>query len=133
MARHAPKWRPEIDEAPPSHPKTRDQLVQENRAKTAREPAADPRDAEGETGPGTDAAPEPRTRPARTYMVHNAEGDTYTEGGTHDVRAGPGDAGAADTPRHSTEPAPGRRDTWSRALGIIAVAAVIAILVALLF
>jgi hypothetical protein len=58
----------------------------------------------------------------------NAAGDD-----ARDVRAGPGDAGAASTPTQPTQPVSDRKDTWSRAIGIIAVALLIAVIVALLF
>lgn len=127
MAKHDPKWTPETDEAPTTHPKTRDQLVQENRARREDEPAAAPQDTDSETGTPGAIPVAPRTEPARTHMVN------APESGKRDVRAGPGDAGASDRPTRPTQPVSDRKDTWSRAIGIILVALVIAVIVALLF
>ena len=127
MAKHDPKWTPDVDEAPSTHPKTRDELVQENRARREAEPAAAPQEADSESGTPSSVPLTPRTEPARTTMV-NAAGDD-----ARGVRAGPGDAGAASTPTQPTQPVSGRKDTWSRAIGIIAVALLIAVIVALLF
>lgn len=127
MAKHDAKWTPDVDEAPTTHPKTRDQLVQENRARRVSEPAAAPHETDSESGTPGAVPLTPRTEPVRTQAVHAAET------GQHDVRAGPGDAGASDTPMHTTEPVSDRKDSWSRAIGIILAALVIAVIVALLF
>ncbi|MGP1356251.1 hypothetical protein [Roseicyclus sp.] len=158
MAREKPRWQPEIDEGPHgTHPKNRDQLVTENRQRAEasghdrrhESGAGDARSATGTrdadrpaTPGGSDAAPAGRPEPAPgpasaagpggvqpvpSYLVPGeAEGD---------VRAGPGDAGAADTPERSTVPA-GR----SRASGAstmlwvgLAVAVVLVILLAWVF
>jgi hypothetical protein len=127
MAKHDPKWTPDVDERPSTHPKTRDQLVQENRARREAEPAAAPQEADSESGTPSSVPLTPRTEPVRTTMVNASENDR------RDVRAGPGDAGAASTPTQPTQPVSDRKDTWSRAIGIIAVALLIAAVVALLF
>ena len=125
MAKHDAQWTPDTDDVPTTHPKTRDQLVQENRSRRKAEPAAAPQETDSETGAPAAVPLTPRTEPARTQAVN------ASETGQHDVRAGPGDAGAANRPTQTTEPVP-RKDTWNRALGILAVAALLAIIVALL-
>lgn len=128
MARHDPAWTPDVDEAPTTHPKTREQLVQENRARREQEPAAAPQETDSESGASAaKVPPTPRTQPARTPAVNAAET------GEHDVRIGPGDAGASDAPTHRTEPVAGRKDSWGRALGILGAAVLVALIVALLF
>lgn len=127
MAKHDAKWTPDTDGAPTTHPKTRDQLVQENRARREAEPAAAPHETDSESGTPGAVPLTPRTEPVRTHAVHAAET------GQHDVRAGPGDAGASDTPMQTTEPVSNQKDTWSRAISIILAVLVIAAIVALLF
>jgi cobalamin biosynthesis Mg chelatase CobN len=142
MAREKPRWEPEIDEGPHgTHPKNRDQLVSENRQRAEAHGREEPRPPSDTTTPGGSdaapaghAAPKPapggslhHAQPVRTYLVPGeAEGD---------VRAGPGDAGASDSPERSTVPA-GR----SRASGAstmlwvgLAVAVVLVILLAWVF
>ncbi|MEM9756486.1 MAG: hypothetical protein AAF914_10860 [Pseudomonadota bacterium] len=127
MTKHDAKWTPDVDNAPTTHPKTRDQLVQENRARREAEPAAAPHETDSESGtPGAIPLP-PRAQRARNHAAYAAET------GQHDVRVGPGDAGASSTPLQTTEPVPGRNDGWSRAVGIIVAALLIGAVVALLF
>lgn len=127
MAKHDPKWTADTEDAPTTHPKTRDQLVQENRARREEEPAMAPRETDSESGTPGAVPLAPRTEPARTHAVNTADKDR------RDVRAGPGDAGASDTPTQPTAPVSGRKDTWSRAIGLLLVAALVAVVVALLF
>jgi hypothetical protein len=124
MAKHDPKWTPDTDGVPTTHPKTRDQLVQENRAGHTAEP---PKDTDGNGDMSDTVAPSARTEPVGTYAVNAAET------GEHGVRVGPGDTGAADTPTQMAEPVPGRNDTWGRAIGILVAVALIALIVTLLF
>lgn len=119
MAKHDANWTPETDDTPPSAPKTRDELVQENRAAEDARPDSDDRAPSG-------VPLNPRTEPVRTHAVHAAET------GQHDVRVGPGDAGAADRPDRAPVPPQRRSDSWGRALGIVGVVAVIAIVVLIL-
>lgn len=117
MARHDAKWQPDTQDGPATAPKTRDQLVQENRARRIDEPAAAPQETDSESGSPAAVPLSARTEPAKTYMVNAAED------GPRDVRAGPGDAGAADTPTASPEPARNSRDHWRSALVVLAVIA----------
>lgn len=123
MAKHEPNWTPDAHEPPTTHPKTRDQLVQESRARRETEPAAAPQETDSESATPGSVPVTPRTEPVRTHAVHATDTDKR-----RDVRAGPGDAGAADSPDRPTTPVPGRKDTWSRALGILAVAALLAVI-----
>ncbi|WP_084613880.1 hypothetical protein [Roseicyclus elongatus] len=127
MAKHDAAWTPDTDAAPTTHPKTREQLVQENRARRETEPAAAPRETDSESGTPAAVPLAARTEPARSHVVHAAET------GQHDVRVGPGDAGAADAPTHSTRPSAGRTDTWTRAIVILGIAALFAGIFVLLF
>jgi hypothetical protein len=70
---------------------------------------------DGEHGAESAVPPAPRTEPARTPDVHVSGTED------HEVRAGPGDAGASDRPDRGTEPVQGSRDMWRRALVILAV------------
>lgn len=125
MTRKDFEWEPDIGKAPATAPKNRDQLVQENRARRIEEPAAAPMETDSESGtPGTEAHA-PRAEPPRT----RAEQVAGTE--KRDVRAGPGDAGAADTPTRSPERLRGTRDNWRRALMIVVAIAVIWVLLGL--
>jgi hypothetical protein len=127
MTRKDAEWEPDIGKAPVTAPKNRDQLVQENRARRIEEPAAAPQETDSESGtPGTEP-PSPRTEPARTHAVNVAGTEK------RDVRAGPGDAGAADTPTRSPERMPGSRDNWRRALVILVAIGVIWVLLGLVF
>jgi hypothetical protein len=127
MARKNADWEPDIGEAPVTAPKNRDQLVQENRARRIEEPAAAPLETDSESGtPGTVPSAD-RQDSART----RAEKVAGTE--KRDVRAGPGDAGAADTPTRSPERLRGTRDNWRRALVILVAIAVIWVLLGLVF
>lgn len=131
MTRKDAEWSPDVGEAPATAPKTRDQLVQENRARRVEEPAAAPQETDSESGTqGTEAGaerPSPRAEPAKTHAVNVAGTEK------RDVRAGPGDAGAADTPTRSPERVPVNRDNWRRALVIIVAIGVIWVLLGLAF
>lgn len=122
MAKHNAKWTPDVEDGPSTAPKTRDNLVQANRARRQTEPAAAPQETDSESGsPLAVALTPPRTEPFRTDAVHTAET------GQHDVRAGPGDAGASDSPMHSTKPAPGHNDSWRRVIAIVAVVFIVGV------
>lgn len=127
MAKHDAKWTPDTDDTVTTHPKTREQLVQENRARREAEPAAAPQETDSESGTPSAVPLNARTEPLHSQTVHAAES------GQHDVRVGPGDAGAAETTTQSTQPVPGRKDSWSRAIGIILAVTLIAVIMALLF
>lgn len=119
MSRHDYDWTPDVDDpSPGTAPKTRDQQVQESRARQtpARAPAGadEPRAGATERGNPSPVPLAPRTEPVRTHVV-NASGN---EG--EDVRIGPGDAGASDTPTRSTTPVRGYRDMWRGAVIILA-------------
>jgi hypothetical protein len=126
MAPQHAKWTPDVDEAPTTHPKTREQLVQENRARRRDEPAAAPQETDSESGTPATEPPVARAQPARSHAAKDAET------AEHDVRIGPGDAGAQDAPTHAPEPVPDRKDSWRRALGILGAALVIGTVIALL-
>ena len=124
MAKHQATWTPDVDntEKPATHPKTREELVQENRARREAEPAAAPQETDSETGTPASVAPAPRTDPARTPAVNVAETQK------HDVRAGPGDAGRQDTPEQL--PATPPRRPSERARGIALAIFIVGVLVA---
>jgi hypothetical protein len=144
MAREKPRWEPDTDDGPHgTHPKNRDQLVTENRQlgePAERKDTNHPADTA--TPGGTDAAPAghaaprpapgetlPGAQPIRTYLVPGeAEGPRETE---TDVRAGPGDAGASDSPERSTTPA--GRSRASGASTMLWVGLAVAVLLVILF
>lgn len=119
MAKHDAQWQPDTEDGPATAPKTRDELVQANRARRTDEPAAAPQETDSESGSPAAVPLAARTEPAKTHVVNAAQS------GQHDVRVGPGDAGAADTPTRSPEPVPNSRDNWRKALVILAVIAAI--------
>jgi hypothetical protein len=130
MARKNADWTPEVDEKPADAPKNRDQLVQEHRQRSVDEPAAAPREtdaeAAGESGE-TEDRPIPRKEPVKTYAVNTGEA-------TREVKAGPGDAGSAESPRTTPEPARVPRNSGSRMLmiaGLVIVALLFIVLVGL--
>jgi len=132
MTRHDTDWTPETDSKPASAPRTRDELVADARATKAPD-APDRRDSwedEAASAPRTEAPLSPRTEPAKTYGVNAT--DNAPDTGRRDVRAGPGDAGATDTPKRSPVPVKNPNDTWARAFGIIAAAALIAVVLSFL-
>lgn len=129
MAKHDPKWTPEADEGPATYPKTREELVQQNRARRQDEPAAAPQETDSETGTPAAVPLNARTEPIQSTVVEAGAPDRNTD--PDDVRAGPGDAGAADRPDRAPVASPGRKDTWTRAFGILAVVLVVAVLIGL--
>ena len=128
MIRKDAEWTPDIGKAPVTAPKNRDQLVQENRARRIEEPAAAPLETDSESGTPrhAGACPLARSRPERKPRPSPGRKK-------RDVRAGPGDAGAADTPTRSPERLRGTRDNWRGALVILVVIAVIWVLLGLVF
>ena len=127
MAKHDAEWHPDTDDGPVTQPMTRDQLVQENRERRVDEPAAAPQETDSESGSAAAVPLSARTEPVRTHAVNAADNNE------RDVRAGPGDAGAADTPTRSPERVPDSRDNWRKALVVVAVIAVVWIVLGLVF
>jgi hypothetical protein len=128
MAKKTPDWKPDVDDRPADAPKNRDQLVEEHRQREIDEPAAAPRETDAEAGGNpdrTEEGPLPRKEPAKTYVVN-------TEESTREVRAGPGDAGAAESPRTTPRPARVPGASGSRTLMILGlvIAAVLLIVLA---
>jgi hypothetical protein len=127
MAKQNPEWKPEVDDRPADAPKNRDQLVQEHRQREVDEPAAAPRETDAEAGGNpdrTEKEPVPRKEPAKTHVVNT--GETKRE-----VRAGPGDAGAAESPRTTPRPARDPGSSGSRALIIVGLVLAVLLLIVL--
>ena len=124
MAKHDAKWTPDTEHPPATYPKTREELVQRNRDRRKAEPAAAPQETDSESGSPAAVPLTARTEPARTHIV-NVSGDAS------DVRAGPGDAGAADTPAETPEVAQDYNDSWRKAFMVIAVVVGLGVILAL--
>lgn len=121
-------WTPDTDEKPADAPKNRDQLVEEHRMREVREPASAPRETDAEAGGNSDLTEEgpiPRKDPAKTYTVN-------TQSKASDVKAGPGDAGGARSPRTTPEPVRQPRASGTRMLVIGGAVLIVVLLLALL-
>ncbi|MEL6798950.1 MAG: hypothetical protein AAFO80_03655 [Pseudomonadota bacterium] len=104
----ARKPRPKADPVDPTH------LARPHKT----QPAAAPLGTDSEAG-GHRPTPVPREEPADTYMV-NSDGE---------VRAGPGDAGAQDTPRVLDNPQNSPRQGRTALIGGIVAGLVILLLI----
>mgnify|MGYP006274721253 FL=1 len=118
-----------VDRDPVPHaPKTRDEVVQENRHRRQTEPAVAPIEADGEAGNPTgrhggdplprDAAGRPRDPAAEAVPRDPA-----------DIPAGPGDAGAQSAPRTLPEELQRDRGGWGRVIAVLAAGAVLVLLI----
>jgi hypothetical protein len=135
MARHDTDWAPDTVPGPKMPPETREQLVQDNRARREQEPAAAPQETDSESGASAQA-PMGRIEPLRgTVPAPETGGEARKRPvgrDPADVRAGPGDAGSQRTPKRRTWPDPRRSDSWGRALGSIVVIVLIGAVAGLL-
>ncbi len=88
------------DAGPDIAPHGRDATIQAHRDRRQGEPAAAPMETDAESGGASDMADLPAGKapddPAKPYI--DAERRRTGARGPHDVRAGPGDAGAQDAP-----------------------------------
>jgi hypothetical protein len=117
--------------APPHAPKTRDEVVQENRRRRETEPAVAPIEADGEAGNPTGrhgGDPLPRD-PAGRPRDPAAEAPRRDPA---DIPAGPGDAGAQSAPRTLPEELQRDRGGWGRSIAVFSAGAVLILLVAAL-
>jgi len=145
----------EIDPKAETHaPKTRDEVVQDNRRRRAQEPALAPRETDEEAGDrsaagaGTAAGHDPGGRPRDPVRegaapatpgpdpAHASGGDPAQDGAVHrdpaDVPAGPGDAGAQSRPRTLPEDLQRDRGGWGRVIAVLGAGAVILVILVLL-
>lgn len=118
-------------DAAPDRPQTRDEVVQEHRARRRQEPAAAPIEADGEAGNTSGrhgGDPLPRDGMGRPR-------DPAAEAQTRDpadIPAGPGDAGAQDAPRTLPEELQRDRGGWGRVFAVLGLGLIAALIVALL-
>ncbi|MDD9719011.1 hypothetical protein PVW48_19820 [Dinoroseobacter sp. PD6] len=126
MASQDPKWTPDVETPPTTFPRTREELVEANRQRRKQEPAAAAQETDSESGAPAAVPLTPRTEPALTHAVNVTEDPS-------DVRAGPGDAGAADTPTKRPQVAREYNDSWRKAFKWIAALVVLGFILALIF